>query len=202
MKGLKKAGMLTHEEISGMTMEEMQKAMMADVVTFTEYVDSKKDVQELKELEEKLMDVFKENDEYLSKISYTLPDETEYDEIKVSRTDLDRKIVYLLNKLEVEFRATLGVYQAIKFWKSSVKEIPYNVFDSTLRLLGTLKFKGENECFDVIVINNWFTNAHEQYLRDNAYTQYLAAYHQAIMNAMEKLNEDGKIRDTDMANEM
>lgn len=202
MKGLKKAGMLTREEISGMTMEEMQKAMMADVVTFTEYVDSKKDVQELKELEEKLMDVFKENDEYLSKISYTLPDETEYDEIKVSRTDLDRKIVYLLNKLEVEFRATLGVYQAIKFWKSSVKEIPYNVFDSTLRLLGTLKFKGENECFDVIVINNWFTNAHEQYLRDNAYTQYLAAYHQAIMNAMEKLNEDGKIRDTDMANEM
>jgi len=202
MKGLKKAGMLTREEISGMTMEEMQKAMMADVVTFTEYVDSKKDVQELKDLEEKLMDVFKENDEYLSKISYTLPDETEYDEIKVSRTDLDRKIVYLLNKLEVEFRATLGVYQAIKFWKSSVKEIPYNVFDSTLRLLGTLKFKGENECFDVIVINNWFTNAHEQYLRDNAYTQYLAAYHQAIMNAMEKLNEDGKIRDTDMANEM
>ena len=202
MKGLKKAGMLTREEISGMTMEEMQKAMMADVVTFTEYVDSKKDVQELKELEEKLMDVFKENDEYLSKISYTLPDETEYDEIKVSRTDLDRKIVYLLNKLEVEFRATLGVYQAIKFWKSSVKEIPYNVFDSTLRLLGTLKFKGENECFDVIVINNWFTNAHEQYLRDNAYTQYLAAYHQAIMTAMEKLNEDGKIRDTDMANEM
>lgn len=202
MKGLKKAGMLTREEISKMSMEEMQKAMMADVVTFTEYVDSKKEVQELKDLEEKLMDTFKENDEYLGNVKYTLPDETEYDEVKVSRTELDRKIVYLLNKLEVEFRATLGVYQAIKFWKKSTKEIPYNVFDSTLRLLGTLKFKGADECFDVIVINNWFTNAHEQYLRDNAYTQYLAAYHQAIMNAMEKLSEDDKIRDTDMANEM
>lgn len=180
--------MLNREEVlKNEDLEAIGAALEADVVAFTEELTGKT-VDELKTIEQELMDVFKTNDEHLAKVTYELSNEVEYDGVTVKRGDIASKIISLLNNIEVQFQATLGIYQCIRFWKKrNIEPVPYGAYDSTLRLLGTLKFKGEKECFDILVINNWFTSAHAAYTRDNIWTQYLHALHQAILKQMEEL---------------
>lgn len=169
--------------------EKIGQMLEADVVTYTEVV-STMTVEELKAEETELMEEFKKDDEYLSKVTYKLPDSVDYDGSTVKRSDLANKIVSFLNRLEVDFRSTLGLYQCIRYWKQrSTEDVAYGAFDSTLRMLGTLKFKGERDCFDILVINNWFTAAHGAYSRDNMWTRYLTARHQAILKAIETLEK-------------
>lgn len=178
---------INREDLTNKTPEEIQKYLESDLVQFSEEI-SNLTIDELKALEEKLMEIFKLNDEYLSKVSYNLQTSVEYDGETYMKSYIIDAIISFINRIEVDFRATLGIYQAIKFWKTKVNEsIPYGVFDSTLRMLGTLKFKGERDCRDILIVNNWFAGAHKQYLRDNVYTNYLASKHQALMDRMNKL---------------
>lgn len=178
---------INREDLTNKTPEEIQKYLESDLVQFSEEI-SNLTIDELKALEEKLMEIFKSNDEYLSKVSYNLQTSVEYDGETYMKSYIIDAIISFINRIEVDFRATLGIYQAIKFWKTKVNEsIPYGVFDSTLRMLGTLKFKGERDCRDILIVNNWFAGAHKQYLRDNVYTNYLASKHQALMDRMNKL---------------
>ena len=170
-------------------LEEIAKELEADIALYTEEL-SGMDREALKQAENDLMKVFDANDEYISGIEYELPDEIEYDGRKIKRAEITTKIVGFLNRIEVQFQATLGLYQCIRFWKTrGAGKVPYGAFDSTLRMLGTLKFKGEQDCFDILVTNNWFTAAHDQYSRDNIWTQYLHARHQAIMQTLEALDK-------------
>lgn len=182
--------LLVREELLAKeNLQEIAKELEADVTLYTEEL-SGKTREELEAEEKALMEVFNTNDEYIAGVEYELPGEVEYDGRKIKRNEITSKIVGFLNRIEVQFQATLGLYQCIRFWKSgSTGKIPYGAFDSTLRMLGTLKFKGEQDCFDILITNNWFTAAHDQYGRDNIWTQYLHARHQAIMQAMEALDK-------------
>ena len=183
-------------DLEKLTIEDIQKRLESDVVVFADQLKNETSEETLKALEDELMTVFKENDEYLKTVEYSLGSDTEYDGVKIKRSAVIDKIIYLINKIEVEFRATLGIYQAIKFWKGVGGDaIPYVVYDATLRLLGLLKFKGESECFDILVINNWFATVHEQYAKDNIYTNYLASLHNEILNRLKSnssTTEDNK----------
>ena len=179
-------------DLEKLTVKDIQKRLESDVVVFADQIKNETSDEKLKDLEKELMEVFKENDEYLKTVEYSLGSDTEYDGVKIKRSAVIDKIIYLINKIEVEFRATLGIYQAIKFWKGVGGDaIPYVVYDATLRLLGMLKFKGESECFDILVINNWFATVHEQYAKDNIYTQYLASLHNEILNQLKQNSPTG-----------
>lgn len=182
--------LLNREELLAKeNLQEIAKELEADIALYTEEL-SGMDREALKQAENDLMKVFDANDEYISGIEYELPDEIEYDGRKIKRAEITTKIVGFLNRIEVQFQATLGLYQCIRFWKTrGAGKVPYGAFDSTLRMLGTLKFKGEQDCFDILVTNNWFTAAHDQYSRDNIWTQYLHARHQAIMQTLEALDK-------------
>ena len=182
--------LLNREELLAKeNLQEIAKELEADIALYTEEL-SGMDREALKQAENDLMKVFDANDEYISGIEYELPDEIEYDGRKIKRAEITTKIVSFLNRIEVQFQATLGLYQCIRFWKTrGAGKVPYGAFDSTLRMLGTLKFKGEQDCFDILVTNNWFTAAHDQYSRDNIWTQYLHARHQAIMQTLEALDK-------------
>lgn len=189
-KKMNKTLALSRDVLAKETVEKVQSMMEADVVAFTEEMNNINTVDELKKVEEDLMKIFDENDKYLQNVTYGLEAEVEYDGKLVKRSDIINFIIGFINRIEVEFRATLGIYQAIKYWKTKgADNVPYAVFDSTLRMLGTLKFKGEKDCFEILVVNNWFAGAHDSYIRDNAYTNYLAAKHQAIMSRMEELEK-------------
>ena len=182
--------LLNREELLAKeNLQEIAKELEADIALYTEEL-SGMDREALKQAENDLMKDFDANDEYISGVEYELPDEIEYDGRKIKRAEITTKIVSFLNRIEVQFQATLGLYQCIRFWKTrGTGKVPYGAFDSTLRMLGTLKFKGEQDCFDILVTNNWFTAAHDQYSRDNIWTQYLHARHQAIMQTLEALDK-------------
>lgn len=174
------------EELNELTNEEIQAKLESSVVMITEEVNALNTTDEIKALEEALMGDFKANDEYLSKVTYELAPEVEYDECTYKCGELVDKIISFINQMEVEFRATLGIYQTIRYWETKGTEpVAYAAFDSTLRMLGTLKYKGKRECRDILAINNWFAGAHDRYVRDNVYTNYLASIHQALMTRME-----------------
>lgn len=182
--------LLVREELLAKeNLQEIAKELEADVALYNEELTGMTREQ-LEAEEASIMDVFKANDEYVAGVEYELPDGIEYDGHKLKRSEITNKIVNFLNRIEVQFQATLGLYQCIRFWKTrGAGKIPYGAFDSTLRMLGTLKFKGEQDCFDILVTNNWFTAAHDSYSRDNIWTQYLHARHNAIMQALEALDK-------------
>lgn len=181
--------MLKREDILTKTIPEIQEVMTNDVTEFTAALETKT-LDELKGIEAELMVEMQEDDKHLEEVAYELADSAEFDGTKVNSDKIAEKIVGFLDRLEVEWRATLGIYQAIKFWRKEFEgTVTYPVFDTTLRLLGTLKFKGEVDCKNVLLINNWFSTAHKDYAIDNVWKSYLAAKHQAIMQAMQSLQE-------------
>ena len=185
--------LVREEVLAEKDLQKIANSLEAEIALYNEELTGM-DREALKKEEEDLMEVFKANDELIAKTEYELPDEIEYDNRKIKRNEIASKIIGFLNRIEVQFQATLGLYQCIRFWKTNGNgKIPYGAFDSTLRMLGTLKFKGEQDCFDILVINNWCTAAHDAYSRDNLWTQYLHARHQAIMKAMETLDQNGMV---------
>lgn len=180
---------LNREDLFQKEISDIQAEMSNDVNEFIASLETKTE-EELKELEAELMKVFDENDEYIKNVKYQLPDESKFDDKTVKASDIHSKIIYFLNRLEVEWKATLGIYQMIQAWKHvENKEVPYGVFDSTLRTLGTMKFKGEQECLDILLINNFMSNAHDQYVKDTTWIQYLSALHNAILQQLSKVQD-------------
>lgn len=179
---------MTRESLKDLALTEIQSAMEADLVQFGEVVENT-EFEKLPDLESDLMKEFKEYDEYIKNQSYPAQDSVEYDGTVYKAGQIREKIISFLNRLEVEFRATLGILQAIRFWKEmNGDSIPYPVYDSTVRLLGTLKFKGEQDCLDVLLINNYFAPTHSEYAKDTTWVQFLTAKHQLILDSMEKRN--------------
>ena len=184
--------MLKREDLLTKEIPEIQDALTNDVTEFSATLETKT-IEELKAVEAELMEEMKKDDAHLEQAKYELKDKAEFDGTVFNSDKICTSIVMFLNRLEVEWRATLGIYQAIKFWKKEFDgTVPYAVFDTTLRLLGTLKFKGEFDCKNVLLINNWFSTAHKDYAIDNTWRSYLAAKHQAIMQAMQKGEEGAK----------
>lgn len=183
---------MTRESLKDVTLNEVQTMLEADLVTYQEEIANlPKEELEAKEVE--LMEDFKEYDEYIKDVIYTTPNKIDYDGNTFKAGQVREKIIGFLNRIEVEFRATLGIYQAIRFWKTvSDSNVPYAVYDSTVRLLGTLKFKGEQDMLDVLVINNFFSSTHEEYTKDTVWIQYLSAKHNAILKAMEPEPAEGE----------
>lgn len=184
---------LNRDELFKKAISEIQQDMQKDLAEWDALMQTKS-MEELSALEQQLLEEFKKNDEYIKAVEYKLPEEVEFNKSKFKAADIHKSIVYFLNKLEVEWKATLGIYQAITFWKQvGDGVIPYAVFDSTLRLLGTLKFKGEKECMDILVVNNYMASAHESYIKDTTWLQYLSAKHNTILQAMQKLEKPAEV---------
>ena len=125
-------------------------------------------------------------EEYIKTINYEIPKDLTWDGKTYSRNEIYTKIIYFLNKNEVQWSYTLGMYELVKFWKNfSNTEISYGAFDSTLRLLEQVKFKGFEEWRDILAINEFFKPMHEGYTIDISRSIYLAQVHNEIINRME-----------------
>lgn len=181
----------TREDLVSMTSEDLQ-AKLAEAVATKQAEFSTMTEEDLKKAEEELMDLFKENDKHIESTKYSFPSETVYDgEVEKSRKII-RDIISFLNRIKINWQSSLGMYQAIKYWmnvKESAPEVSYYVFDSTIRMLGTLEYQGLNDCRSILFINNWFSTVHPKYVADQAYTQLLHALHESVLQQMEKPDE-------------
>jgi hypothetical protein len=188
--------MINREDFNGKSYDEMMVAMQADLVMYSDQVSGMSET-ECNDEEQKLMAEMDVVQERLSTVTYELPSHAEYDGKKYSRNDIAGKIVYFLNKLEVKWEHTLGLYQLVQTWKhDDFTNIPYNVYDSTLRTLNTVSFKGFSEWTDILAINAYLSTCHNEYSLDTGMLVYLHECHNILMNRMKEINPASDVPDT------
>lgn len=181
--------MIKREDFNGKPYSEMLAAMQADLVLYAETVASYGTVDECTAEEQVLMGSLDEVQAHLAEVAYELPSHTEYAGKKYSKKDVAAKVIYLLNKLEVKYEQTLGLYQLVTMWKSEdFKEIPYAVYDSTLRCLNSVTFKGLQEWTDILIVNEYLSQCHNEYSLDTGMLLYFSECHNIVMNRMKELD--------------
>ena len=177
--------MVTREELKEKSVQEVQDLMQTDLENYKEEISSINEEAELLDIENALM---KEHDEYqkvLKDVVYQLPESANFEGETIKKDEITKNIAYFLNKNEVEWPYTLGLYQLIKLWKTKgLKEISYDAYDSTLRLLNQLKYKGVTEWKDILVINEYMSSCHSEYVKDTSYLIYLSQKHNVILDRM------------------
>lgn len=165
---------------------ELQKLFTNELYEFKAFVESNytpEDVEGLKELEKQLMEEFDANDKLISQEFYELKGSSE--EVKT----LSSFVVEFLEKIDTEFRAAQVVLECINYW-STISEtdgkykVPHSVFDTTLRLLNSIKYKGKEELDGIVKVNQWFMPSHNAYNKNLIYTHVLSAKHQEILQLL------------------
>ena len=186
--------MIKREDFNGKTYDEMLAAMQADLVVYGETVAAFTTVDECTAEEQVLMGSMDEVQKLLDTVEYELPASCEYVGKKYSKKEIVGKIVYLLNKLEVKWEQTLGLFQLVTLWKSDdFKKIPYRVYDSTLRCLNTVTFKGLQEWTDILVVNEYLSKCHNEYSLDTGMLLYFSECHNIVMNRMKELDPETNV---------
>lgn len=167
------------------TIEDLQRLFTEELYAFKAFIESNythEQIPELKEVEKVLMTEFDANDKRIEETFYTLENSKE-----VNGSELAGKVVDFLEKVEVEFRGTQVVLDCINYWKGladkkiKTKPVQHAVFDTTLRLLNTLKYKGSEGLKNITDINNWFLPSHNAYNKNLIYMHVLSAKHQEIL---------------------
>jgi len=175
--------MIDIKELKKMTYEEVAKELEKRLNEFKEEVSNVKDVETLNKMEEDLMNDQKEYDAYIKEVEYVLPDGADYDGEHFSKNAIAKLVVDFLNRAEIDWQYTLGYFQVVQMWKSKdFKVIRYDAFDSTLRMLNTLKFKGYTDWRNILAVNEYMKGCHEPYSIDTSYMIFLSQKHQAIMD--------------------
>jgi hypothetical protein len=180
--------MIKREDFNGKRYEEMVDVMQSELVLYKEQVAAFETIDQCNAEEQVLMASMDEVQAKLDVAAYDLPDSVEYDGEKYSKKNIVAKIVYFLNKLEVKWEQTLGLYQLVTMWKrDDFTKIPYRVYDSTLRCLNQVSFKGLSEWTDILAVNEYLSQCHNEYSLDTGMVIYLSECHNALMNRMKEL---------------
>jgi hypothetical protein len=183
--------MIKREDFNGKTYDEMLAAMQADLVTYSDTVAAFNTIDECDAEEQVLMGSMDEVQAKLDVVEYELPAGVTYDGKKYSKKEVSTKLTNLLNKLEVKWEQTLGLYQLVMMWKADdFKKIPYRVYDSTLRCLNQVTFKGIHEWTDILIVNEYLAKCHNEYSLDTGILLYLSECHNIVMNRMKELNPE------------
>lgn len=175
--------MIDIKELKKKTYKEVAEELENALNEFKESVSKVNDEDELNKLEEALMEEQKQYDEYIKTVEYTLPEAAEYDDERFTKNAIAKLVVDFLNRSEVDWQYTLGYFQVVKTWRTKdLKTIDYNTFDSTLRMLNNLKFKGYTDWRNILAVNEYMKGCHEPYSIDTSYMIFLTQKHQAIMD--------------------
>lgn len=184
---------MTKEFLNENTLEVVAKQFDQELQEFSIQVGEVSELDQLDVLEEEIMKEQDKVDAYLRTVQYQLPDSTVFDGEKYSLNDIAKNIVYFINKREVEWKYTLGLYQLVKFWKSqNPTVIDYGVYDSTLRILNQNSFKGYQEWKDILACNEYLKSAHESYSKDTSWLIFVSEKHNMIMSQRDLLAKNAE----------
>lgn len=188
-------------DLEGKSLQEIQEELQIKLNVYKEKVKATTNLEELKQLEDDILKEQEKFDNYLRSVEYDLPqDPIEFDGKSYTLSEITRRIVYYLNRNEQDFQYCLGLHGLVKIWKTSpLTKISYGVLDSTLRILGGLKYKGDTEWVDILVINNYLTAVHEPYIKDRAMLITLAEAHNAVVDQTQKctpVDANGELKES------
>ena len=177
---------MTRQELYGMAYADVKTKLEAEMVTFSEEI-SNLSKEELEARETEIVNELNEYDKYLDGVEYKLPSKCEFNGTPYTRNAIAKLIIYFLDKIEVEWSYTLGMYQLTQLWRSKdLKTIKYKAYDSTLRCLDGVKFKGGSEWRDILAINEYMSKCHNLYSIDTAWLYFLSGKHNAILDLLNK----------------
>jgi hypothetical protein len=181
--------MINREDFNGKKYEEMVPVMQEKLNEYKTMVDAFETINQCTAEEQVLMASMDEVDNRLNTVTYTLPDSIDFGGKHYSRKDIIASVVYFLNKIEVKWEHTLGMYQLVALWKGdNFTEIPYRAYDSTLRCLNQVTFKGMQEWTDILAVNEYLSVAHNEYSLDTGILIFYSECHNILMNRMKELN--------------
>jgi hypothetical protein len=183
--------MIKREDFDGKQYEEMMVAMQDDLAQYTNQVNAFETLEQCEAEEQSLMVYMDEVQARLATVSYVLPTSISYEDKTYTKKEVANKMIYFFNKIEVKWEHTLGMHQLVSLWKrDDLQTIKYDAYDSTLRTLNTVSFKGNSEWLDILIINEFFRSTHNEYSLDTGMLVYLHECHNVLMNRMKQLNPD------------
>lgn len=181
---------MTKKDLTGKTYAEVSAQFDKELEAYHNTVNGVEDIETLTSMEKDLMKDMDQVDADLKAVKYPLPASVDYDGEHYSKNDIAKQILYFLNKNEVEWKYTLGLYQLSQLWKKKdFNEISYHEFDSTLRILNQVKYKGFDEWKNILAVNEYLRANHEAYTIDTAVMLLNHQKHQAILDRMQTLEK-------------
>lgn len=160
--------------------------LQAELDNFKVELNKIKDMDQLTQMETECQVRLEEYDNYIKEVIYKLPASVTFDGKKYMRSKVASMIVNFLNKVEVKWDYTLGLYELSKIWRNEeTKTLTFGQMDSTLRCLDQVMFKGFSEWSDILVINEYFKANHEEFSIDTATHIYLSQMHNAVLERIE-----------------
>lgn len=182
--------LLFRKDLAELTAEELMTKLQESIDEKKNEINEIKDMDALKALEDELMKAMDENDAHVKGLTYNLPDGCDYDGKHFNKNDVAKMIAAFLNRGDYKWEYTAGAYELVKFWKGAdPKTIAYGVYDSTLRMLNQLTFKGFSDWHDILTINEYMKGCHDAYTHDTGYTIYLGEVHNAILERMQLVSK-------------
>lgn len=181
--------MITRSELIGKTNEEMGQLLDEDVQAYTAHVLTIETKEAALEEEKELVQKIEEFEANLREVFYDLQESCTFDTQTFNRKTMNSFVVDSLNLAEVEWSYTLGIYELIKLWETKdLDKIQYHAYNSTLRVLGTCKFRGKDQCKKVLAVNTYLSSCHNEYVADTSYMVYLSSLHNALVDQINKFD--------------
>lgn len=180
--------MIKREELVGKSQQEIEKMLESDIQAFQVEVTELADEAATIDKEQELMSLMNENEEHLKSVQYSVAENAEYDGTTYNKKTVCGMIADFIASQEVEWSYTLGLFELCKIWKSCPETIQYHAYDSTLRILGGLKYKGIESWRKILTVNAFLGSCHAEYVRDTAYMIYLSNLHNVVIDALKKFN--------------
>lgn len=185
---------LSRETLQSLKNNEIQSTLEKELKEAQDKVQQIQTVEEALEIEKELVKVINDYDHSLDERKYQLPEKCEWDGKSYKKSEVAKKVLYFLNKNTVEWQYTLGLYQTYKLWLGDPSEIHYRHYDSTLRLLNQVKFTGNQEWTDILIVNEFMSSCHHDYTADTAWYLFLSNVHSAIISRAEALKPVGELK--------
>lgn len=182
--------MIKREDLVGKNQQEIQLMMESEIQKFIVEVGELNDEAEVIAKEEEIMVAMNENDTHLKSVVYKIAEKCEFDGSVYNADTVCKQVAEMIENNEVEWSYTLGLYELSKLWRAIPETIQYHAYDSTLRVLGGLKYKGRDQWRKILTINNFLGSCHEEYMRDTAYMLYLSNLHNVVIDALKKFNPE------------
>lgn len=187
---------MTRQDLNGKLYSDVEQVLGAELDAYVKQVNEIMDVEGLLALEQELMKEAQEYEEYLKTVVYKLPDDCEFKNQRYTRVQVAKFVISALSRLEVEWQYTLGLDDLFDLWgNKDFVEISQGAFDSTLRLLNQLKYKGRTDIREILVVNAYLSQCHNEYSLDTAWNILISEKHNAIMDRVKLIQREQNVID-------
>lgn len=166
------------------------------IAALKEEVEKMDDVEELKRLRDEVNEETKAFEQELRDKVYELPDTVTFRGTTYKRSKVWEFIADIISQTSVPWHGVLSTFEFIEYWKEAAKNnlkgIPYMYYNTTLRFLGEVQYKGYETMKKILVVNSLLGTQHDEYTLDLSKYYFLNGkfdvYDQRIM-AIEALTQ-------------